>query len=87
MAEVNMQKAQEVFDALVNMLDTRDWKYEKFEEDLVIKAGIKGIWNFANMEIKLDTPGVIVENIHLGDSLMALCYEIKTKNSSGDENV
>ena len=42
MAEVNMQKAQEVFDALVNMLDTRDWKYEKFEEDLVIKAGIKG---------------------------------------------
>ena len=39
------------------------------------------------MEIKLDTPGVIVENIHLGDSLMALCYEIKTKNSSGDENV
>ena len=42
MAEVNMAKAQEIFDALVNMLDTRDWKYEKFEEDLVIKAGIKG---------------------------------------------
>ena len=55
--------------------------------ETLIKAGIKGIWNFANMEIKLDTPGVIVENIHLGDSLMALCYEIKTKNSSGDENV
>ena len=42
MAEVNMEKAKEVFDALVNMLDTRDWKYEKFEEDLVIKSGIKG---------------------------------------------
>ena len=42
MAEVNMAKAKEVFGALVNMLDTRDWKYEKFEEDLVIKAGIKG---------------------------------------------
>ena len=42
MAEVNMQKAQEVYAALLNMLDTRDWKYEKFEEDLVIKAGIKG---------------------------------------------
>lgn len=42
MAEVNMQKAKEVFDALVDMLDTRDWKYDKFEEDLVIKSGIKG---------------------------------------------
>ena len=37
-----MQKAKEIFDALVDMLDTRDWKYEKFEEDLVIKSGIKG---------------------------------------------
>ena len=55
--------------------------------ETLIKAGIKGIWNFANMELKLDTPDVIVENIHLGDSLMALCYEIKTKNASGDENV
>lgn len=42
MAEVNMQKAKEIFDALVDMLDTRDWKYEKFEDDLVIKSGIKG---------------------------------------------
>ena len=42
MAEVNMEKAKEIFGALVDMLDTRDWKYEKFEEDLVIKSGIKG---------------------------------------------
>ena len=42
MAEVNMEKAKEIFNALVDMLDTRDWKYEKFEEDLVIKSGIKG---------------------------------------------
>lgn len=42
MAEVNMAKAKEIFDALVEMLDTRDWKYDKFEEDLVIKSGIKG---------------------------------------------
>ena len=42
MAEVNMEKAKEIFNALVDMLDTRDWKYDKFEEDLVIKSGIKG---------------------------------------------
>ena len=42
MAEVNMERAREVYASLIHMLDTRDWKYEKFEEDLVIKAGIKG---------------------------------------------
>jgi redox-sensing transcriptional repressor len=40
-------------------------------------AGVKGIWNFANMELSLEDKSVIVENIHLGDSLMTLCYEIK----------
>ena len=49
----------------------------------MIKGGIRGIWNFANMELKIDNPGVIVENIHLGDSLMKLCYELK---SSGAES-
>ena len=47
-------------------------------------AGVKGIWNFANMELKLENKDVIVENIHLGDSLMTLCYEIKSKNSNPD---
>ena len=48
------------------------------------EAGVVGFWNFANMELKLDYPGIIVENIHLGDSLMTLCYEIK--NLGGKEN-
>lgn len=51
--------------------------------EIMIKGGIRGIWNFANMELKIDKPGVIVENIHLGDSLMKLCYELK---SSGAES-
>lgn len=42
MAEVNMQKAKEVFDILTKTLDERDWKYEKHEEDLLIKSGVKG---------------------------------------------
>ena len=40
--DVNMAKAREVFDGIVSMLDTRDWKYEKFEDDLLIRSGIKG---------------------------------------------
>ena len=53
---------------------------------IAANAGVKGIWNFANMELKLDTPDVIVENIHLGDSLMTLCYEIKTANEKRENN-
>ena len=48
-------------------------------------SGVLGIWNFANMELKLpEHPEVIVENIHLGDSLMTLCYEIKTKTNESE---
>lgn len=43
-------------------------------------AGVKGIWNFANMELDVDVEGVVVENIHLGDSLLRLSYAIKITN-------
>ncbi len=42
MSEVNMVKAKETYDLLCKMLDNRDWSYEKIEEDLVIKSGVKG---------------------------------------------
>ena len=51
---------------------------------VLISAGVKGIWNFANMELKFPKSDVIVENIHLGDSLMKLCYEIKTKDEESE---
>ena len=41
------------------------------------KAGVKGFWNFSNAELSLENyPEVIIENVHLGDSLMALCYSL-----------
>ena len=52
----------------------------------MVDAGVKGIWNFANMELKIEEKSVIVENIHLGDSLMTLCYEIKSKDEENSEN-
>ncbi len=42
--------------------------------------GVKGIWNFASREIELPGSDVIIENVHMGDSLMTLCYEINRKN-------
>ena len=53
--------------------------------NVMADAGVKGIWNFANMELKHPNPDIIVENIHLGDSLMTLCYAIKSKGE-GEEN-
>lgn len=44
--------------------------------DLLVKMGIKGFWNFSNMEIN-PPEGISIENMHLGDSLMTLCYKIK----------
>ncbi len=45
----------------------------------VAAIGIKGIWNFASTELNLSQKDVIVENVHMGDSLMKLCYAL-TKN-------
>ena len=41
------------------------------------ESSIRGIWNFSNAEIKCpEGKNIKIENVHLGDSLMALCYEI-----------
>lgn len=43
--------------------------------DLIADTGIKGIWNFAHTDLKLPK-NIIVENVHLSDSLMQLTYRI-----------
>lgn len=42
----------------------------------LISNGIKGFWNFTQFDIAHHFPNVAVENVHLGDSLMTLCYQI-----------
>ena len=43
--------------------------------EILIENGIKAIWNFAHID--LDTPDdVIVENVHLSESLMSLSYNL-----------
>ena len=43
--------------------------------DLLADTNIKGIWNFAHTDLKLPE-SIIVENVHLSDSLMRLSYKI-----------
>ncbi len=45
--------------------------------DRLTSAGVRGIWNFTGKEIEPELPTVKVVNVHLGDSLMTLCYELK----------
>ena len=50
--------------------------------NILAAAGIKGFWNFSNAELSLEEyPNVKIENVHLGDSLMALCYSISAEDS------
>ena len=42
----------------------------------VVKAGIKGVWNFAPLDLEVPK-GVIVENVNLTESLFTLSYLMK----------
>ena len=46
-------------------------------------AGVFGIWNFANMELSLGDRNVVVQNVHMGDSLMTLCFGMKSGGEKG----
>ncbi len=42
----------------------------------LVELGIKGFWNFSHYDLTVEYPGMIVENVHLGDSLMSLSYRV-----------
>ncbi len=48
--------------------------------------GVTGIWNFTGKELSETTGGnMAIENVHLGDSLMSLNYEICRRQEAGQE--
>ncbi len=51
-------------------------KAPKIANDLA-DWGVKGIWNFAPIDLEVKSEQVIVENVHLSESLMTLSYQIK----------
>ena len=42
----------------------------------LVGLGIRAIWNFAHVDLELIDKNVVVENVHLSDSLMQLSYNI-----------
>ena len=42
----------------------------------LIDLGIKGFWNFTNVELSAEVPGVFFEDVHFVDTLLTLSYRI-----------
>lgn len=40
----------------------------------LVSCDVKAFWNYSHYDIALHHPGTLVENVHLGDSLMTLSY-------------
>ncbi|MCQ2385983.1 MAG: redox-sensing transcriptional repressor Rex [Clostridia bacterium] len=49
------------------------------------ELGVPGIWNFSSNELSLEGTGTIVENVHMGDSLMLLTYRLKAEKDEADK--
>ena len=47
--------------------------------DQLVGLGIKGFWNFSHYDLALKYPGIKVENVHFGDSLMTLSYRLNNE--------
>ncbi|KGG81237.1 redox-sensing transcriptional repressor Rex [Caloranaerobacter azorensis] len=46
--------------------------------DKLVNSGVKGIWNFAPKDLKVPDD-VVVENVHLNESLFTLSYMLKER--------
>ena len=44
--------------------------------DRLIEGGVKGIWNFAPVSLKIPE-GIIVENVHISESLLLLSFKLQ----------
>ncbi len=42
----------------------------------LINCGVRGFWNFSHYDLSIDYENIAVQNVHLGDSLMTLCYQV-----------
>ena len=49
------------------------------------KWGVKGIWNFAPIDLHSSSDKVCIENVHLSESLMTLSYAINEKLAAKGE--
>ena len=44
--------------------------------DRLTELGVRSFWNFSHYDINVEHKDIIVENVHLGDSLLTLSYGV-----------
>ncbi len=49
--------------------------------NILVQNGIKGIWNFAHIDLQLPED-IVVENVHISDSLMKLFYRLSSQEKT-----
>ena len=49
--------------------------------ETLVCHGVRGFWNFSHYDINYHYPQAVVENVHLGDRLMTLSYQLKTPDA------
>ena len=47
--------------------------------DRLTELGVRSFWNFSHYDLSVPYPDVVVENVHLGDSLMSLGYRLRNQ--------
>ena len=55
------------------------------ESERLLNLGVEGFWNFTGKELSHLPNSAVVENVHLGDSLMSLNYELCRRKSEKDK--
>lgn len=50
--------------------------------ETLYECGVRYFWNFSHFDIAMKYPDAVVENVHLSDSLMTLCYHITNTDAS-----
>ena len=51
----------------------------EYSQGRLVDLGIEGFWNFSHYDLSVPYPDVVVENVHLGDSLMSLGYRLRNQ--------
>ena len=59
----------------VRMVDELEDFLKNNDIEILVDNGVKGIWNFAHTDLSLPKD-VVVENVHLSDTLMKLSYNL-----------
>lgn len=48
----------------------------------LVSLGVRAFWNFSQGDLRFDDPAIIVENVHLADSLLTLTYGLLRQHES-----